>query len=642
MLSVFNAIFNKGFFPTAWTLGLIVPIHKKGDHDNAENYRGISLMSCLSKLFTNILNIRLNKWAEANSSFDNFQFDFREKRSTVDAIFLLQCVVEIFLYQKNSLFVSFIDLRKAFDKTHHEALWYKLYENKISTKTICIITDLYKKMKLCVKTSFESENAHSVCRCNKNRNFNLILQPCNCFYEVNDQHNVSSCYFSPVAGVLQGESLSPFLFSIFLNDINEFLKNDPTVGVTIFDFFMLLILFADDMVLLSETKQGLQRGLNKLNDYCNDWGLSVNVEKTKCLVFKNGGKIKKTEKWYFNGEIIETVDSFKYLGFLFGSSGKFKKGIDNLEIRGEKALFDMTCSIVDFKTMHFKMKIDLFNSLVKSVLCYGCEVWGFSEAKKHETIHLKFLKQILCVRKNVPSCFVYNECKMYPLYITRTMRIINYWLKILSLNEMSPVKRIYNIALQLNKLENTRPASFWIENIKNILYKYGFGYVWENQNYVDDIIFKDQFKNTLIDCFWQNNNAEINDLSHNRLYRHLSTESFDYLEKLPNIFLRIALTRLRLGSHYFMVERGRWKKLDYIDRICFDCNEVEDEFHVIMCCKKYNDLRKKYLPECLYKRPSMYKLVSFLNSKDLKNIKSMGFFIHNVFIRYEKNELYAE
>ena len=142
--------------------------------------------------------------------------------------------------------------------------------------------------------------------------------------------------------------------------------------------------------------------------------------------------------------------------------------------------------------------------------------------------------------------------------------------------------------------------------------------------------------------FRQNNNAEINDLSHNRLYRHLSTESFDYLEKLPNNFLRIALTRLRLGSHYFMVERGRWKKLDYIDRICFDCNEVEDEFHVIMCCKKYNDLRKKYLPECLYKRPSMYKLVSFLNSKDLKNIKSMGFFIHNVFIRYEKNELYTE
>lgn len=362
---------------------------QKGDPYNVENYRGISLMSCLSKLFTNILNIRLNKWAKANSSCDNFQFGFREKRSTVDAIFLLQCVVEIFLYKKNSLFVSFIDLRKAFDKTHHEALWYKLYKNNVSTKTICIIIDLYKKMKLCVKTSFESENAHSVCSCNKDNNFNLILQPCNCFYENTDQL-ISPCYFSSVAGVLQGESLSPFLFSMFLNDINEYLKNDPNVGITIFDFFMLLILFADDMVLLSETKKGLQKGLDKLYDYCNDWGLSVNVEKTKCLVFKNGGKINKTEKWYYNGEIIETVDSFKYLGFLFGSSGKFKKGIDNLEIRGEKALFDMTCSIIDFKTMHFKMKIDLFNSLVKSVLCYGCEVWDLVKPKNMRLSILSF------------------------------------------------------------------------------------------------------------------------------------------------------------------------------------------------------------------------------------------------------------
>ena len=305
------------------------------------------------------------------------------------------------------------------------------------------------------------------------------------------------------------------------------------------------------------------------------------------MVFKNGGKINKNEKWFYNGEIIETVDSFKYLGFLFGSSGKFRKGIDNLELRGEKALFDMTSSIVDFKNMQFKMKIDLFNSLVKSVLCYGCEVWGFSEAKKHETIHLKFLKQTLCVRKNVPSCYVYNECRIYPLYITRIIRIVNYWLKILSLDELSPVRKIYDISLELNKVENTRPASFWVQNVKNTLYKYGFGYVWENQNYINDIIFMHKFKETLIDCFWQNNNADINDLSQNRLYRHLcTTDSIDYLEQLPNNFLRIALTKLRLGSHYFMIERGRWRKLDLIDRICFDCNEVEDEFHVIMSCKK--------------------------------------------------------
>ena len=102
-------------------------------------------MSCVSKSFSKILNSRLNKLAEFTSCFDNFQFGFREKRSTVDAMFLLQSVVEIFLYQRKSLFVSFIDLRKALDKTHYEALWYKLSNNNVSTKTICLIIDIYKK-----------------------------------------------------------------------------------------------------------------------------------------------------------------------------------------------------------------------------------------------------------------------------------------------------------------------------------------------------------------------------------------------------------------------------------------------------------------------------------------------------------------
>ena len=72
------------------------------------------------------------------------------------------------------------------------------------------------------------------------------------------------------------------------------------------------------MILQSESKNGLQWGLDELHSYCVEWGLDVNVDKTKCLVFKNGGKINKNEKWFYNGEIIETVDSLRYLGFLFG------------------------------------------------------------------------------------------------------------------------------------------------------------------------------------------------------------------------------------------------------------------------------------------------------------------------------------
>ena len=150
-----------------------------------------------------------------------------------------------------------------------------------------------------------------------------------------------------------------------------------------------------------------------------------------------------------------------------------------------------------------------------------------------------------------------------------------------------------------------------------------------------------RFKTTVTDSFWQENNGNINELSNNRLYRNLNLESIDYLKLLPNNFIRIAITKLRLGSHYFMIERGRWKKLELIDRQCIFCNEIEDEYHIVMCCKRYNNLRKKYLPKTLIDKPSMFKFVNFLNTKDIKSLKNLGLFIFNVFKLYEENELYG-
>ena len=152
------------------------------------------------------------------------------------------------------------------------------------------------------------------------------------------------------------------LFSMFINDINDFIKRDADLGINIGQFYMILLLFADDMVLVSDNRSGLQEGLDKLYNYCTDWGLGVNADKTKCMVFKNGGKINNLDKWSYNGHKIETVNTFKYLGFMFGSSGKFNKGIDDLAIRGEKAFFNMISSIEMYNEMQFKMKIDLFTS----------------------------------------------------------------------------------------------------------------------------------------------------------------------------------------------------------------------------------------------------------------------------------------
>ena len=148
--------------------------------------------------------------------------------------------------------------------------------------------------------------------------------PCNCINNIQNtfclncnSQVLDSCFFRPNAGVLQGESLSPTIFSFFLNDLNDYLKEDQNIGVSLYHFYLVLLLFADDMVLFSDNRFSLQAGLIKLYDYCNKWGLLVNVNKTKCLVFKNGGRKSVLDKWYYNREEIETVTSLNILASFF-------------------------------------------------------------------------------------------------------------------------------------------------------------------------------------------------------------------------------------------------------------------------------------------------------------------------------------
>ena len=164
------------------------------------------------------------------------------------------------------------------------------------------------------------------------------------------------------------------------------------------------------------------------------------------------------------------------------------------------------------------MQLSLFDTLVSSVLSYACEIWGYIEAKKIETLHLKFLKYILRVRKNTPSCIVYRECNVYPLYYCRLFRLISFWLKIIQLDENEPAKILYETSIIINEnIETNKKPLCWAFNIRKILYDNGFGYIWENQYFGVDKDFFALFKNRLIDSFWQNNNSEIASLSQNRL-----------------------------------------------------------------------------------------------------------------------------
>ena len=258
LCTLFNKLFDTGHFPEKWSEGYIVPLHKKGDINVASNYRGITLLSTLGKLFTKILNDRLSSWAENYHVYIEAQAGFRQNMGTVDNIFVLHSIISCLIHNNKKLYAAFVDFTKAFDYLVRDVIWYKLLKFGVRGKMLNIIRSMYSNVKSRIK-----------------------------------YNNSVSDEFTCLLGVRQGESLSPFLFSMYLNDIEEFLSTNTYEGIDIDTFKIFLLLYADDIVLLSETVSGLQKGLLLLEEYCDRWKLSVNVSKTKVVVFRKGGRIRK-------------------------------------------------------------------------------------------------------------------------------------------------------------------------------------------------------------------------------------------------------------------------------------------------------------------------------------------------------------
>ena len=142
----------------------------------------------------------------------------------------------------------------------------------------------------------------------------------------------------------------------------------------------MLLLFADDMVLFGESPRDLQNSLDSLLDYCNSWGLEVNYTKTKIMVIRKRGHIHDTEKWYYDGNALDIVDQFNYLGTALSYNGSFSYNNEYLVGKGLKAVNVLlkNCNKYPLKP---KTLCQLCDSFVGSILSYACELWGFFQSK---------------------------------------------------------------------------------------------------------------------------------------------------------------------------------------------------------------------------------------------------------------------
>ena len=260
-IKIFNAILKSGIFPDSWCEGLISPIFKSGNTSDPNNYRGICVSSCLGKLLCLILNERLISFVKTKNLIHPSQIGFMPGNRTADHIFTLKTLHDKYVCQNNNekIYACFVDFKKAFDSVWHEGLFLKLLQNKIGGQFYDLIKNLYSNTKCAIKLS--------------------------------DQRTP---FFSYQKGVRQGCNLSPILFNIYINELPYLFEktiSDPFVlpnGMTISS-----LLYADDLVILSRSKSGLQNCLNQLHHWSKKWLMEINMKKTKVMIFqKHNSKLQ--------------------------------------------------------------------------------------------------------------------------------------------------------------------------------------------------------------------------------------------------------------------------------------------------------------------------------------------------------------
>ena len=331
LVRLINECLSKGVFPNCLKRALVVPIHKSGPKDSPDNYRPISLLPCISKIFEKVIYKRIINFCISKKVISEKQFGFRKKHSTQHALIHLTDFLLEKLDNSEKSIVVFLDLSKAFETVNHQILLDKLYHYGIRGIAYNLLKSYLSNRKQCVKSG-----------------------------------NHFSVFMNIECGVPQGSILGPLLFLLYVNDL--------PLTVDLYS-----ILFADDTCVLSSSKdmELLTRDINaklaKLNEWFVSNKLTVNYTKTNYIVFC--GKIRKT----FSPEItmgshtLKRVSSTKYLGIMFDEDLNWKCHVSYLSSKISK------CCNIMYKMRHLvplESCISMYYCLFYSKMSYGILCWG--------------------------------------------------------------------------------------------------------------------------------------------------------------------------------------------------------------------------------------------------------------------------
>jgi len=395
-------------------------------------------------------------------------------------------------------------------------------------------------------------------------------------------------WFETTFGVRQGDSLSPTLFSIFINDLVKEL-NELSLGIDINGRNICSLMYADDIVIFSNTEQNLQSILDHADNWCKRWRVTINIQKSKVVHFRNVRRQRSNFEFKMGNTVLEYTPSYKYLGVIFDENLKFDINSEVLASSGGRALGSIIAKYKLNKCMGHKTYTKLYESGVVPILDYCSGVWGFGNFSKPDMVQNRAMRVFLGVHQFAPILALRGDMGWHTCRIRWYINILRLWNRLVKLPDYRLTKHVFLWDREI--VSNNS----WSGKIKTLFTTIGLENCFNNMEPCNIKIATEKlFERDIID--WRNSIQLKPKL---RLYKthkeNYLPEKYVTLNLIP--FERSLMAQFRLGILPLHIETGRFRNIRAENRVCTICNSglVEDEIHFLFNCPAYNLSRNLFL-----------------------------------------------
>lgn len=371
IVNIIQTMINYGITPHHFNIGIIKPIVKdtKKTADDSKNLRPVTISDTFANRYEKVILCEIEK----THTDDAKQFGFKKHSSCSHAVFTVNETIKYKLKDNKKLFICAIDASKAFDKVDRKYLWMKL-ENKVEPHILRSLINYYSDSMAIVQNDGEYSDI-----------------------------------FNTTIGVKQGGPLSPKLFSMYVEDLIKEVETSSE-GATLGKIKIDIIMYADDILLISEKKSGLDKLLSITELFGKKWEIKFNPSKTVYMEFgnkerKNNNFLLRKKNPVFDGKEIIKVDKMKYLGMFYDNKLSNKDHLNKKRTATFAAINKIQSLGIEKKITTSKMKSCLYKTYCRPILYYGLENLKLTEIeiKKLQTTESNIIKRSLGLSNRILS-----------------------------------------------------------------------------------------------------------------------------------------------------------------------------------------------------------------------------------------------